>query len=280
MKEQETVRGLLDISRDSVRRERRRSWQRLGAVLVLLAVTAAVAAYNLLIVREDGRASFLLAETVDGESYVYLQMEENHLLKLRCGVNTQVTSEDLTDERGDSRVFQISYRYNRLTLEGELLTCQATSGSSLGGPEAMIGSSLGLDYDPDTKDALFGYSNVFCRYDYAEADPFLKSPVFTCTYWVEETGEELLTVENILADTCADYDGDGVTELIVRTRWVEKPYAAYDMEGGEVTVTYPDTVGEDLAGRLLTDAELAEQQQEMLDRQGGESEEARNSIPL
>ena len=47
-----------------------------------------------------------------------------------------------------------------------------------------------------------------------------------------------------------------------------------------MTVTYPDTVGEDLAGRLLTDAELAEQQQEMLDRQGGESEEARNSIPL
>ena len=63
---EESMQNLLDISRDSVRKERRRSWKRLGAVLVLLAVTAAVAAYNLLIVREDGRASFLLAETVDG----------------------------------------------------------------------------------------------------------------------------------------------------------------------------------------------------------------------
>ena len=255
MKEQETVQGLLDISRDSVRRERRRSWQRLGAVLALLAITAAVAAYNLLIVREDGRASFLLAETVDGESYVYLQMEENHLLKLRCGVNTQVTSEDLTDERGDSRVFQISYRYNRLTLEGELLTCQATSGSSLGGPEAMIGSSLGLDYDPDTKDALFGYSNVFCRYDYAEADPFLKSPVFTCTYWVEETGEELLTVENVATYAQTDWDNDGESELAVRTIWAEKPYTIYDLEGGQVSAVWPDTVDADLAERLMTEAE-------------------------
>ena len=52
VKEQEAVRGLLDISRDSVRKERRRSWQRLGAVLVLLAVTAAVVAWNALIQRD------------------------------------------------------------------------------------------------------------------------------------------------------------------------------------------------------------------------------------
>ena len=78
---------------------------------------------------------------------------------------------------------------------------------------------------------------------------------------------------------CGLWDGDGVTELIVRTPWVEKPYAIYDMEGGEVTVTYPDTVGEDLAGRLLTDRNWQNSSRRCWSRQGGESEEARNSIP-
>ena len=41
------------ISRDSVRQERRRSWQRLAAVLVLLAVTAAVVAYTQIVVTEE-----------------------------------------------------------------------------------------------------------------------------------------------------------------------------------------------------------------------------------
>ena len=44
--EEETMQNLLDISRDSVRKERRRSWKRLAAVLVLLAVTAAVVAWT------------------------------------------------------------------------------------------------------------------------------------------------------------------------------------------------------------------------------------------
>ena len=39
---EETMQSLLDISRDSVRQERRRSWQRLAAVLVLLALVCLV----------------------------------------------------------------------------------------------------------------------------------------------------------------------------------------------------------------------------------------------
>ena len=50
---EETMQSLLDISRDSVRQERRRSWQRLVAVLVLLAVTAAVVAYTQIVVTEE-----------------------------------------------------------------------------------------------------------------------------------------------------------------------------------------------------------------------------------
>ena len=51
--EEETMQTLLDISQDSVRRERRRSWKRLGAVLALLAVIAAVAAYTRIMVTEE-----------------------------------------------------------------------------------------------------------------------------------------------------------------------------------------------------------------------------------
>ena len=252
---EETMQNLLDISRDSVRQERRRSWKRLAAVLVLLAVTAAVVAYSLLIVQGEDSTSFLLAETIDGENYVYLQMEENHLLKLKCGVDAQVTSEDLTDEHGDSRFFQITYRYNRLTLEGELLSCEWDGGISLGGPEAMIGNIIGMDVNPETGDQLFGYTDVNERCDYAEGDPFLRAPVFTYTFFLQSAGEKLLTVENVAVYAQTDWDGDGESELAVRTPWAEKPYTIYDLEGGQVTAVWPDTVDEDLARRLMTSAE-------------------------
>ena len=184
--EEETMQNLLDISRDSVRKERRRSWQRLAAVLVLLAVTAAVVAYNLIIVRvNDTSQTFLLTETIGGENYVYLRMEGNHLLKLRCGENVQIIPEDLPedlkDQGGDSLTFRVSYRYNRLTLEGELLSCEWDGGISLGGPEAMIGNVIGLDVNLETGDQLFGYTGVNERCDYAEGDPFLRVPVFAYT---------------------------------------------------------------------------------------------------
>ena len=255
MKEQETVRGLLDISRDSVRRERRRSWQRLGAVLVLLAVTAAVAAYSLIFVREsDDSASFLLAETIGGENYVYLEMEGNHLLKLRCGENARLTPEDLTDQGGDSRAFRITYRYNRLTLEGELLSCEWDGTISLGGPESMIGNVIGLDVNPETGDQLFGYTGVTERCDYAEGDPFLRVPVFTYTFSLQ-TGEKLLTVEDVVTYIQTDWDNDGESELAVRTIWAEKPYTVYDYKDGTITETWPDTVDGALAEQLMTAAE-------------------------
>lgn len=81
------MQSLLDISRDSVRQERRRSWQRLAAVLVLLAVTAAVVAYTQIVVTEEREDYFVLKETVDGANYLYVELPwEGRLLRLRvCG---------------------------------------------------------------------------------------------------------------------------------------------------------------------------------------------------
>ena len=230
-----------------------------AAVLVLLAITAAVVAYNLIIVRvNDTSQTFLLTETIGGENYVYLQMEGNHLLKLRCGENVQIIPEDLPedlkDQGGDSLTFRVSYRYNRLTLEGELLSCEWDGGISLGGPEAMIGNVIGLDVNPETGDQLFGYTGVTERCDYAEGDPFLRVPVFAYTFSLQ-TGEKLLTVEDVVTYAQTDWDNDGESELAVRTIWEEKPYTVYDYEDGTITEIWPDTVDEDLAARLMTAAE-------------------------
>ena len=255
VKEQETVQGLLDISRDSVRKERRRSWQRLAAVLVLLAVTAAVVAWTQIVVKGEDLTSIFLKETIDGTNYVYVQMDMEHLLKLKCGNDVDFDAIQQENAQGEQLVYHISYHWNRLTYQGELTGCESTSGIVLGTSRDMLGNIIGLDISPETQDALFGFRDVSCRFDYVETDPAGRGQLWTYSYLLSGTEEVLLTVENILADTYVDYDGDGVTELVVRTRWVEKPYAVYDMEGGEVTVTYPDTVDGDLTERLMTDAE-------------------------
>ena len=252
---EETMQNLLDISRDSVRQERRRSWKRLAAVLVLLAVTAAVVAWTKIVVKGEDLTGIFLKETVDGANYVYVQMDMEHLLKLKCGNDVDFDAIQQENAQGEQLVYHISYRWNRLTYQGELTGCESTSGIVLGTSRDMLGNIIGLDISPETQDALFGFRDVSCRFDYVETDPAGRGQLWTYSYLLAGTEEVLLTVENILADTYVDYDSDGVTELIVRTRWVEKPYTVYDMEGGEVTVTYPDTVDGDLTERLMTDAE-------------------------
>ncbi len=131
--EEETMQNLLDISRDSVRKERRRSWKRLAAVLVLLAITAAVVAWTQIMVTEDVRDTLVLTETVDGVDYVYIEGEEGHLIKLKCGSGVDIDGIQLTDQAGWEQVFQISCRYNRLTHEGTVTALEATGNYSLGG---------------------------------------------------------------------------------------------------------------------------------------------------
>lgn len=48
-----------------------------------------------------------------------------------------------------------------------------------------------------------------------------------------------------------DADCDGGNELVVRTRWPEKPYTVYDMVDGKVqAVAWPDTVPEEVQDAL------------------------------
>lgn len=103
------MQSLLDISRDSVRQERRRSWQRLAAVLVLLAVTAAVVAYTQIVVTEEGYYSIVLKETVNGRNCVYVE-DRGHLIRLKCGEDVDFDALTLRDERGDTISYQMDFQ--------------------------------------------------------------------------------------------------------------------------------------------------------------------------
>ena len=156
---EETMQSLLDISRDSVRQERRRSWQRLAAVLVLLAVTAAVVAYTQIVVTEEREDYFVLKETVDGANYLYVELPwEGRLLRLRCVGDVDFDGITLEDEFGCEVVYDLDCRWNRLTYTGTVSRC-APSGSVVVGH--MEGSSSGT-----SSVEVFGMRDVL----YAEVD--------------------------------------------------------------------------------------------------------------
>ena len=48
-----------------------------------------------------------------------------------------------------------------------------------------------------------------------------------------------------------DWDADGENEVVVHTRWVEKPYTSYDMVDGKMVETWPDTVPEKVREKLV-----------------------------
>ena len=257
VKEQETVRGLLDISRDSVRRERRRSWKRLAAVLVLLAVTAAVVAWTKIVVPEDGYYSIVLKETVNGRNYIYVE-DRGHLIRLKCGEDVDFDALTLRDERGDTISYQMDYQWNRLTRTGTVSACEDTG-------VTVLGSTMDATFEGDSGSVplLFGYTSVQYLRDGYYPDPYAESEnlVFLCDvrYWPYDPEEPdptgvntraILEVEDCINAEALDVDGDGEPEVAVRTRWPEKPYTVYDYVDGEIVESWPDTLPEEILEQL------------------------------
>ena len=257
VKEQETVRGLLDISRDSVRRERRRSWKRLAAVLVLLAVTAAVVAWTKIVVPEDGYYSIVLKETVNGRNYIYVE-DRGHLIRLKCGEDVDFDALTLRDERGDTISYQMDYQWNRLTRTGTVSACEDTG-------VTVLGSTMDATFEGDSGSVplLFGYTSVQYLRDGYYPDPYAESEnlVFLCDvrYWPYDPEEPdptgvntraILEIEDCINAEALDVDGDGEPEVAVRTRWPEKPYTVYDYVDGEIVETWPDTLPEEILKQM------------------------------
>ena len=257
VKEQETVQGLLDISRDSVRKERRRCWQRLAAVLVLLAVTAAVVAWTKIMVPEDGYYSIVLKETVNGRNYIYVE-DRGHLIRLKCGDDVDFGALTLRDERGDTISYKMDYQWNRLTRTGTVSACEDTG-------VTVLGSTMDATFEGDSGSVplLFGYTSVQYLRDGYYPDPYAESEnlVFLCDvrYWPYDPEEPdptgvntraILEVEDCINAEALDVDGDGEPEVAVRTRWPEKPYTVYDYVDGEIVESWPDTLPEEILEQL------------------------------
>lgn len=240
--------------------------RRQAAVLVLLAVTAAVVAYTQIVVTEEREDYFVLKETVDGANYLYVELPwEGRLLRLRCVGDVDFDGITLEDEFGCEVVYDLDCRWNRLTYTGTVSRC-APSGSVVVGH--MEGSSSGT-----SSVEVFGMRDVL----YAEVDyhqnPHGEGFLCDAAYWLPDGpvdpglldvivdghpgypvdyGAALLVVENCVSSTPWDADGDGANEIVVRTRWPEKPYTVYDMLDGEVqAVSWPDAVPEEVRENLM-----------------------------
>ena len=254
---EETMRNLLDISRDSVRKERRRSWKRIAAVLVLLAVTAAVVAWTKIMVPEDGYYSIILKETVNGRTYIYVE-DRGHLIRLKCGDDVDFGALTLRDERGDTISYKMDYQWNRLTRTGTVSACEDTG-------VTVLGSTMDATFEGDSGSVplLFGYTSVQYLRDGYYPDPYAESEnlVFLCDvrYWPYDPEEPdptgvntraILEVEDCINAEALDVDGDGEPEVAVRTRWPEKPYTVYDYVDGEIVESWPDTLPEEILEQL------------------------------
>lgn len=121
-----------------------------------------------------------------------------------------------------------------------------------------------MDVTAETESApLFGYDQVYYTSEKYYPDPYgePRGEIYLCDYefwigtWDADTYEwtdkkTILLVEDCLTAAVKDIDRDGKNEVIVRTRWPEKPYAVYKQMDGEIVCTWPDTVPEEIRKAL------------------------------
>ena len=242
----EETRNLLEVSSESFRTERRktRGLRIVLAVLVLAAAALGVLWGQSRFVSETRLCSVYLKEQVDGKQYLYVK-EYGHLLKLECGDGV-----DFDAVTADEKVYELAIRWNQKTYEGTVSRCAATTG-------VVLGSIMDTEFEAE-KAAMFGHPEVYYRPEhyvpnlYAEETGIRYLCEFRCWLWDREKGEAttILLIEDCAAALAEDIDNDGMKELIVLTRWPEKPYTIYDGENGAVTESWPESVDERIDAEL------------------------------
>ena len=264
-KEGESVNALLDISRDNLKKERFRSRSRLIGVIGLLLVTVLVIRYADTWISEQRTNSIFLKETVDGENYLYVELKnEGHLLKLKCGPGVDFDAITPVDDRGDHPQYRLNCRWNQKTYTGAVSHCEPTGKISLGGLEDTM-------FAPDEA-RIFGIPSVLYAPENYYRNPYGEGYLCDYRFWltdgairegylnVVEDGSihytagmdnPILMIKDCVNAAVYDWDGDFINEVIVRTRWPEKPYTVYDMVDGEITETWPDTVPDEVQEMLV-----------------------------
>ena len=264
-REEQPVRNLMELSRENIRSERRKHiLQTALALALMLAATLGTIWYCGTYVSEQLDRTIVLKETVGNENYLYVE-EKGHLLRLKCGEGVDFNGITQETKRGDGRTYCMDCRWNRRTYEGTVSACRF-SGESLGG-------MMNVQFEEESGQ-LFWYDQVYYTGENYYPDPYgePRGQVFLCDYrfwtgeWDDETfawkdQETVLLVEDCLNAAVADIDQDGHNELVVRTRWPEKPYMVYDwnndLQTKEINQFWPETISPDLQERLMTIPEIA-----------------------
>ncbi len=223
--EDETMKALLDITGDSVRAEKCRGWSRLIAVMLLLLATVLGIFYAVTFQSAQDKAYIRLKEACDGEGYLYIRDETDpgHLLRLKCGDSVDFDAIELTNEWDVLLEYRLTYCWNRWTRQGLVSACEPTGNAFLG---SMMDVTSETEYAP-----LFGQSTVYYTSESYYPDPYgePRGRTYLCDFrcWtgdvVNDTDRTVLLVEDCKSAVVTDIDHDGENEVVVRTRWPEKP---------------------------------------------------------
>lgn len=269
LEEKVPMRNLLEISRESLKTERRKHfWQTALALALMMAATLGTIWYCSTYVSGQLDKIIVLKETVGDENYLYVE-DRGHLLRLKCGADVDFDGITLKNEWGEDRTYRMNCRWNQRTYEGTVSACQF-SGEVLGG-------MMDVQFEEES-DQLFWYDQVYYTSEDYYPDPYgePRGQVFLCNFrfWTGEWDETIewnewkkqetiLLVEDCLNAAVEDIDQDGYNELVVRTRWPEKPYVVYDwnndLQTKEINQIWLETVSPELQERLMTIPEAAAQ---------------------
>ena len=154
-----------------------------------------------------------------------------------------------------------------------MTSCEKSDRFGSVSPMAATGTSTDLAVVGN--DALFGNQNVMVEtvncYPNPQGEGYISRYRFLkggdAPDWYLHADELLLSVKDCLGYIeipgqpidggfrQADMDGDRENELLVRTRWQEKPCILYDMEDGKVIETWLDAVPPEMDAPYHTNSE-------------------------
>ena len=237
------MRSLLEIANESQKRQKKKAWLFSGLLAVISVFLVALIFLFTAINSSDARCVSFIGKKNNADGYFVYMEEGDRLLCLRCP-DHQTYDAIQADAH---QFYSIAYRWNRLTYEGTLEACKAEGTQDFFTPMDELGSSIGTD-------SLLGISHSILEIKNVYPDPEQKGKyLYTYRFFYKGNGQNyylgtdmpethILTVEDCRSFKAEDYDGDGIVELFVLTKYKDAPYLLYDLQDGKVVSCFVDEV--------------------------------------